>query len=252
VSMKHATRRGDLPCKFGKFLALPPPPMHLVTLGREAPRDRSPNEVAGAHNRDTRVQACHVSLLSSYLRLLSLEKKLCQWQADGMKWHELSAEACSLSRALAVMGDRWTLLILRDAFLKVRRFEEFQGRLGIARRVLTARLAGLVEDGVLEKLAYQDRPRRFEYRLTKKGLDLYPVVLSLVHWGDTYYAGAEGPPVIHRHKTCGHDFRSKLTCSECGEPIDPRSRGNRAAGRRQNDVRFPSGGSGLTLTSPPL
>jgi DNA-binding HxlR family transcriptional regulator len=139
-----------------------------------------------------------------------------------MKWHELSAEACSLSRALAVMGDRWTLLILRDAFLKVRRFEEFQGRLGIARRVLTARLAGLVEDGVLEKLAYQDRPRRFEYRLTKKGLDLYPVVLSLVHWGDTYYAGAEGPPVIHRHKTCGHDFRSKLTCSECGEPIDPR------------------------------
>jgi hypothetical protein len=88
--------------------------------------------------------------------------------------------------------------------------------------VLTERLAGLVEDGVLEKAAYQERPTRYEYRLTKKGLDLYPVVLSLVHWGDAYYAGDEGPPVIHRHKTCGHDFRSVLTCSACGEAVDAR------------------------------
>ncbi len=139
-----------------------------------------------------------------------------------MKWNALAAENCSLARALAVVGDRWTLLILRDAFLKVRRFENFQSRLGIARRVLTERLAKLVEDGVLEKVVYQENPRRFEYRLTKKGLDLYAVVLALVHWGDTYYAGAEGPPIFHRHKTCGHDFSSVLTCSECGEPIDPR------------------------------
>lgn len=148
-----------------------------------------------------------------------------------MKWNELSAEFCSLSRALSVVGDRWTLLILRDAFLKVRRFEDFHGRLGIARRVLTERLAGLVGDGVLEKVAYQERPRRFEYRLTMKGLDLYPLVLSLVHWGDTYYAGAEGPPVIHRHKNCGHDFRAFLACSECGEPIDPRHVEPRASTR---------------------
>ncbi len=139
-----------------------------------------------------------------------------------MKWNALAAETCSLARALAVVGDRWTLLILRDAFLKVRRFENFQSRLGIARRVLTERLAKLVADGVLEKVAYQESPRRFEYRLTKKGLALYAVVLALVHWGDTYYAGAEGPPILHRHKTCGHDFSSVLTCSECGEPIDPR------------------------------
>ena len=140
-----------------------------------------------------------------------------------MRWNDLSGENCSLARALSVVGDRWTLLILRDAFLKVRRFDEFQSRLGIARRVLAERLAGLVADGVLERVAYQDRPARYEYRLTRKGLGLYPAVLSLVHWGDLHYAGDDGPPVMHRHKACGQDFRSVLTCSECGEPVDARS-----------------------------
>jgi DNA-binding HxlR family transcriptional regulator len=171
------------------------------------------------------------TLLNLYLRLLSLEKKLCQWQCGRMKWNELSSENCSLARALSVVGDRWTLLILRDAFLKVRRFEDFQSRLGIARRVLAERLTGLVEDHVFEKVAYQERPTRYAYRLTKKGLDLYAVVLSLVHWGDTYYAGADGPPVVLRHKACGHDFRSMLTCSECGEAIDARHVEPRASTR---------------------
>jgi DNA-binding HxlR family transcriptional regulator len=139
-----------------------------------------------------------------------------------MRWNDLATEDCSLARSLAVIGDRWTLLILRDAFLWVRRFEDFQERLGIARRVLTERLASLVDDDVLEKVAYQRRPLRHEYRLTEKGLALYPVILSLVHWGDQYYAGDDGPPVIHRHKTCGHDFHSVLTCSECGEAIGAR------------------------------
>ena len=140
-----------------------------------------------------------------------------------MKWNALSTENCSLSRALSVVGDRWTLLVLRDAFLKVRRFGDFESRLGIARRVLAERLTRLVSDGVLEKIAYQERPMRYEYRLTQKGLDLYPVVLALVHWGDAYYAGDAGPPVLHRHKVCGSDFRSVLTCSECGERVDARS-----------------------------
>jgi len=140
-----------------------------------------------------------------------------------MKWNELSEEHCSLARSLAVIGDRWTLLILRDAFLRVRRFDDFQARLGIARRVLQERLETLVEAGVLEKVPYQDRPLRHEYRLTQKGLDLYPVLLGLVHWGDAYYAGPEGPPMLHRHKTCGHDFRSVVTCSCCGEALDPRA-----------------------------
>lgn len=127
-----------------------------------------------------------------------------------------------MARALAVVGDRWTLMILRDAFLQVRRFDDFQARLGIARRVLAERLAGLVADGILEKSAYQQRPTRHEYRLTEKGLALYPVILSLVHWGDAFYAGADGPPMLHQHKACGHDFRSVLACSECGEQVGAR------------------------------
>lgn len=136
-----------------------------------------------------------------------------------MKWNALAAEDCSLARALAVVGDRWTLLVLREAFLRTRRFDDFQARLGIARRVLAERLALLVAEGVLEKRAYQDRPVRHEYRLTDKGLGLYPATLALVHWGDAHYAGAAGPPLLHRHKACGHDFRSVLTCSECGEAV---------------------------------
>lgn len=139
-----------------------------------------------------------------------------------MRWDSLDRENCSLARSLAVLGDRWTLMILRDAFLRVRRFEDFEKSLGIARRVLSERLALLVEEGILFKAAYQERPTRHEYRLTEKGLALYPVIVSLVHWGDAYYAGKNGPPLLHRHLTCGHDFRSVLTCSECGEAIGPR------------------------------
>lgn len=139
-----------------------------------------------------------------------------------MRWNSLAKEDCSLARTLAVMGDRWTLLILRDAFLRVRRFEDFEKSLKIARRVLSERLALLVEEGILSKLPYQDKPLRHEYRLTDKGLDLYPAILSLVHWGDKYYAGKEGPPVLHNHHACGKDFRSVLTCSECGEKVGAR------------------------------
>lgn len=127
-----------------------------------------------------------------------------------------------MARSLAILGDRWTLLILRDCFLKVRRFENFQKSLGIARRVLTERLQKLVDAGVLKRIPYQESPERFEYRLTEMGLDLYPVVLSMVHWGDKYFAGKEGPPVLHTHKTCGHTFHSVLTCSECGEAVGAR------------------------------
>ena len=139
-----------------------------------------------------------------------------------MKWNELEAADCSLARALSAVGDRWTLLILRDAFLKVRRFEDFERSLKISRRSLTERLEGLVAAGILERRAYQERPLRQEYRLTEKGLGLYPALLALIHWGDEWYAGAEGPPVRHLHKACGHPFRSVLTCSECGEPVGAR------------------------------
>jgi DNA-binding HxlR family transcriptional regulator len=139
-----------------------------------------------------------------------------------MRWDSLSDENCSMARSLAVVGDRWTLLILRDAFLRVRRFEDFEKSLKIARRVLSERLAHLVDEGILAKVPYQERPVRYEYRLTEKGLDLFPVMISLVHWGDKHYTTKDGPPLLHRHLSCEHDFRSVITCSECGETVGPR------------------------------
>jgi len=140
-----------------------------------------------------------------------------------MRWENLNKENCSLARTLAVIGDRWTLMILRDAFLRVRRFEDFEKSLKIARRVLSERLALLVEHDILKKVAYQERPTRYEYRLTEKGLELYPAIISLVHWGDKHYAGVKGPPMLHTHIGCGHDFKSVMTCSECGETLNPKN-----------------------------
>jgi DNA-binding HxlR family transcriptional regulator len=138
-----------------------------------------------------------------------------------MRWRELSEERCSVARTIAVIGDRWTLLILRDCFLRVRRFDRFEERLGITRHVLADRLKKLVAHGVLKKVAYQQTPVRYEYRLTQAGLDMYPVLTCLRHWGDRYAAGRAGPPLLFRHRDCGHMFDPVLTCSGCGEPIDP-------------------------------
>jgi DNA-binding HxlR family transcriptional regulator len=139
-----------------------------------------------------------------------------------MRWKELDREACSVARTVSILGDRWTLLVLRDCFLKVRRFEDFQARLGITRHVLADRLRKLVAAGVLERVPYQDHPPRHEYRLTPKGLDLHPVLLALVGWGDRHMAGDAGPPILHRHRVCGHDFTAVTACSECGAAVGPR------------------------------
>ena len=139
-----------------------------------------------------------------------------------MKWSELADQSCSVARSVAVIGDRWTLMLLRDCFLGVRRFEEFERRLGISRSVIADRLKHLVDEGVLRREAYRDNPPRHEYRLTDKGLALHPVIMAIVHWGDVHYAGAEGPPLIHRHKACGCDFAPVLTCSACGDPVSAR------------------------------
>ncbi|WP_136636855.1 winged helix-turn-helix transcriptional regulator [Pseudooceanicola onchidii] len=138
-----------------------------------------------------------------------------------MKWDELAEQSCSMARTLSVIGDRWTLMVLRDCFLGVRRFDDFQRRLGVTRGILSDRLRQLTEAGVLDKVAYQDRPPRHEYRLTRRGLDLHPVILSIVHWGDVHMAGEAGRPILHRHKTCGALFDPVLSCSECGEPVRP-------------------------------
>lgn len=139
-----------------------------------------------------------------------------------MRWEELAQQPCSLARTLSVVGDRWTLLVLRESFLGIRRFDEFEMRLQITRHVLADRLKKLVEAEVLHKVAYQQRPLREEYCLTEKGRDLYPAVLALVNWGDRHMSGVEGAPIRHVHRSCGAAMHGVLVCSECGEPLAPR------------------------------
>jgi DNA-binding HxlR family transcriptional regulator len=138
-----------------------------------------------------------------------------------MLGNSYTGQVCSAARALEVVGERWTILIVRDAFLGVRRFDEFQRSLGIARNVLQGRLESLVENGILERVRYQERPERFEYRLTEKGLDLWPVVVSLLAWGDRHMA-PDGPPVVLEHRGCGGRVNDRRICDSCGALLGPR------------------------------
>jgi DNA-binding HxlR family transcriptional regulator len=139
-----------------------------------------------------------------------------------MKWNDLDQERCSVARTVSVIGDRWSLLVLRDCFLGIRRFEAFQQRLGISRPMLVDRLRKLVDAGVLKKVAYQASPPRHEYRLTRKGMDLHPVIMAIVHWGDVHMSGRAGRPLLHRHEGCGHHFDPVMVCSECHAPVAAR------------------------------
>jgi DNA-binding HxlR family transcriptional regulator len=140
---------------------------------------------------------------------------------------------CSIAQALDIVGEWWTLLVLRDAFQGVRRFEDFQRNLGIARNVLTDRLRTLVHEGILERRQYQEHPERYEYRLTEKGLDLYPVIVGLMQWGDKWAPGSRRPRVVLTHKACEHDVAPVLSCPHCNDALDARAmrfRVNRRAG----------------------
>jgi DNA-binding HxlR family transcriptional regulator len=138
------------------------------------------------------------------------------WLEKLMKWNTLEEEPCSLARTVAVIGDRWSLLILRECFLRKRRFEAFQASLGITRHLLADRLKKLVSFGVLRRIPYQESPKRYEYILTQKGLDLYPIIMSIVHWGDIHMVDSRGRPMLHEHKACGKLFDPVMICSECG------------------------------------
>jgi DNA-binding HxlR family transcriptional regulator len=130
-------------------------------------------------------------------------------------------QICSVARTLELIGERWTVLIIRDAFLGVRRFDDFQRSLGIARNVLQGRLERLTESGIMERVRYQERPERFEYKLTDKGLDLWPVVVALLKWGDRH-AAPEGPALILEHRGCGGQVNDRRICDECGAMLERR------------------------------
>jgi DNA-binding HxlR family transcriptional regulator len=138
-----------------------------------------------------------------------------------MRAAELAEQDCSIARPASLLGDRWTLVILRQAFNGIKRFEDFQETLGISRSLLSERLNRLVEAGVLRREPYKDSVRtRDRYRLTEMGLDLYPVLMALRAWGDRWLR--DGPPAVIRHRGCGGEPTLELRCSKCGEVVGAR------------------------------
>jgi DNA-binding HxlR family transcriptional regulator len=135
-----------------------------------------------------------------------------------------SAENCSIKRTLDLVGEKWTLLVLREAYFGVRRFEDFQAAIGCARNILSSRLGTLVEQGLLERVPYREpgTRRRYEYRLTEKGLELFPVVVALMQWGDRWTADPEGPAVELRHRGCEQPIAIAMTCAAGHGPLTAR------------------------------
>lgn len=140
-----------------------------------------------------------------------------------MREHDIEHLTCSVARTIGVVGERWTLLLLREFFLGSHRFEILQAHTGISSRTLTDRLQRLQQFGIITAVAYQENPLRYEYHLTDKGLDLYPIIVSLTRWGDRWMrAKGEPPPARLVHKGCGHAFKPVLTCASCGQKASAR------------------------------
>ncbi len=129
---------------------------------------------------------------------------------------------CSVARTLEIVGEKWALLAVREVFLGNRRFDEMVRRTGAPRDTLAARLRSLVGAGILDRRQYSDHPARHEYRLTQAGLELYPVILTLMRWGDKHLAGENGPPLVLEH-ACGHRLVPSVACEACGEPVEARA-----------------------------
>lgn len=128
----------------------------------------------------------------------------------------------SIERVLSQVGDAWTFLILREAFFGVRRFDQFQTTLAAAPNILTDRLKKLVANGLLQRHQYLERPPRFEYGLTEKGVDLYPAIVLLMRWGDRWLDEGKGPPLLLMHRPCGKVSQPVLVCDQCAEPVNAR------------------------------
>jgi DNA-binding HxlR family transcriptional regulator len=147
---------------------------------------------------------------------------------------------CSIAKTLELIGDRWSILILRDSFRGVRRFDDLQRDLGIARNILTERLQKLVDHGVLTRRLYQEHPPRSEYRLTPMGYDLSPALVALMRWGDRYLSDDPGPPLVLTHETCGEPLDQAFICWTCDQTVTPghiRSRPGPGAPKNASDQR---------------
>jgi DNA-binding HxlR family transcriptional regulator len=155
-----------------------------------------------------------------------------------MRGVSLASLNCPVARTLDVVGERWTLLVLRDAFNGVRRFDDFAARLPIARTVLADRLRTLVAEGILARERYEERPPRYEYRLTPAGMELYPVIVALMQWGNRHRMG-EAATLEVRHKGCGHQAEAAVVCAGCGERLTARD----ARGGRSQPAAGPPGGA---------
>jgi DNA-binding HxlR family transcriptional regulator len=136
-----------------------------------------------------------------------------------MRWSEIDRVPCPVAQAMVVIGDSWTVLILRDALRGASKFDEFQRAIGASRAILADRLAHLVKHDVMERVQYEEHPPRYEYHLTERGRALQPVLMMMAHWSETH---VDKPlrKAGRRHTTCGHGFTPVVTCSECGETVD--------------------------------
>ncbi|HKG35289.1 MAG TPA: helix-turn-helix domain-containing protein [Solirubrobacterales bacterium] len=148
-----------------------------------------------------------------------------------MLQRDYQGQDCSIAATLELIGERWTILVIRDIWLGRRRFGQIQENLGIARNVLSSRLQRLLDAGILERRIYSERPERYEYFLTEKGLDLWPVMVAMIGWGDRHLAGPEGPAVAIVHKECGGAVNDRRICERCGAALEVRDA--RAVGLRE-------------------
>jgi len=139
-----------------------------------------------------------------------------------MRWRSVGNTECSVARTLSVIGERWTMLILREAFMGRRRFDDFQRNTGIARNILATRLRALVHDGILDRAPAEGDRARIEYRLTRMGLELYPVMIAMMQWGDTWLGDEKGPPMTLVHRSCGAKATPRMTCASCGVQVSAR------------------------------
>lgn len=138
-----------------------------------------------------------------------------------MRWNDLSAHPCPVARTLSAIGDRWTILILRDALRGATRFDDFHARLQCSRAIVSERLAHLVEEGLMTRDPYETHPPRYDYRLTEMGRSIGPVLMTMAQWGEAWKPVVGGYRVRRVHKTCGCAFQPVLSCSECGGALKP-------------------------------